>query len=151
MVGLVRVVEPILTLAGRWETCAHILDLGVHAATTIRDAAAAALFQHQLGTLNLCLERLEDARRHLSRALELRRRLNDPSGLARHRNDRDAAHVAQRFHTSTPPKTTSAAVQSPPFLKPARLEFGDVELNTRPLPGRSPSTTSPTNPSRSRL
>lgn len=77
VVRLVRVAEPILTLAGRWETCAHLLDMGGHAASATGDVAAEALFQHQLGTLDLCREQLETAQWHLSRALELRRGLND--------------------------------------------------------------------------
>jgi hypothetical protein len=77
VVRLVRVAEPILTLAGRWEACLHILDVGIQAATATSDAIAEAFFQHQHGTIDLCLDRLDSAWWHLSRALELRSGLNE--------------------------------------------------------------------------
>lgn len=86
VVRLVRVAEPILTLAGRWDRCQQILDIGIQAATTVGDIATEALFHHQHGTLALCLGELESARHHLAHALERRQRLGDQIGadLTRH-------------------------------------------------------------------
>jgi hypothetical protein len=46
VVHLIRVAEPILTLAGRWESCRQILDIGIRAANTIGNTTAEALFHH---------------------------------------------------------------------------------------------------------
>ncbi|HEY5988372.1 MAG TPA: hypothetical protein VIV12_18640, partial [Streptosporangiaceae bacterium] len=79
---LVRVVEPILTLAGRWEACRHALDLGLQAAKALGDRAAEAFFSHQQGTLALCQDELDAAKRFLEQALDLRQQLGDGSGAA---------------------------------------------------------------------
>jgi hypothetical protein len=80
VVRLVRVAEPILTLAGRWEASSHILDQGLEAAKATGDRAAEALFSHEQGSLALCRDDLDAARQLLEHALELRERIGDDAG-----------------------------------------------------------------------
>jgi energy-coupling factor transporter ATP-binding protein EcfA2 len=82
VVRLVRVLEPILTLAGRWEASREALEHGLAAARELGDRAAEALFSHQLGTLELSLDNLDQARAHLDHALQLRAQLGDHAGAA---------------------------------------------------------------------
>jgi hypothetical protein len=80
VVRLVRVAEPILTLAGRWEASSHILGQGLEAAKATGDRAAEALFSHEQGSLALCRDDLDAARQLLEHALELRERIGDDAG-----------------------------------------------------------------------
>jgi hypothetical protein len=82
VVRLVRVLEPILTLAGRWEASREALEHGLAAARELGDRAAEALFSHQLGTLELSLDNLHQAQAHLDHALQLRTQLGDHAGAA---------------------------------------------------------------------
>jgi energy-coupling factor transporter ATP-binding protein EcfA2 len=82
VVRLVRVLEPILTLAGRWEASREALEHGLTAARQLGDRAAEALFSHQLGTLELSLDNLVQARVHLDHARQLREQLGDHAGAA---------------------------------------------------------------------
>jgi hypothetical protein len=82
VVRLVRVLEPILTLAGRWEASREALEQGLAAARELGDRAAEALFPHQLGTLDLSLDNLDQARAYLDHALQLRTQLGDHAGAA---------------------------------------------------------------------
>ncbi|HEX8132885.1 MAG TPA: HYR domain-containing protein, partial [Actinomycetes bacterium] len=82
VVRLVRVLEPILTLAGRWEASREALEHGLTAARALGDRAAEALFSHQLGTLELSLDDLDQARVHLDHARRLREQLGDRAGAA---------------------------------------------------------------------
>jgi hypothetical protein len=82
VVRLVRVVEPILTLAGRWEASSHILGQGLEAARATGDHAAEALFEHQQGTLAFCRDELGIAKQLLEHALRLREWLADSEGAA---------------------------------------------------------------------
>ena len=83
VVALVRVVEPILTLAGRWQVYSHALHQGMQAAQQLGDQVSQAYFAHQQGTLALCQDQLPAAQQHLKHALELRRRLGDRRGAER--------------------------------------------------------------------
>jgi HYR domain/HYDIN/CFA65/VesB-like, Ig-like domain len=107
VVRLVRVAEPILTLAGRWEACRHALDMGLQAATAIGDRAGEALFSHQQGTLALCQDQLDTAQRLLEHALDLREQLGDYDGAAVTR------HNLQLLQPPPPPP--------PPRPRPRRL------------------------------
>jgi hypothetical protein len=82
VVRLVRVLEPILTLAGRWEASREALEHGLTAARELGDRAAEALFSHQLGTLELSLDNLDGAQAHLDHARQLREQLGDHAGAA---------------------------------------------------------------------
>jgi IPT/TIG domain len=97
---LVQVVEPVLTLAGRWEASRHALTVGLQAAHTSGDQVAEALFSHEQGTLALCLDELADAQRLLQHALDLRERTGDREGAAVTR------HNLQILKPPTPPPPT---------------------------------------------
>jgi hypothetical protein len=77
------VVEPILTLAGRWQVYSQALHQGMQAAQQLGDQVSQAYFAHQQGTLALCQDQLPAAQQHLQHALELRRRLGDRRGAER--------------------------------------------------------------------
>lgn len=82
VVRLIRLVEPVLFVSGRWAQWRDVLGRGVEAARQTGDLAAEALFSHQKGTLAYCENRLEEARELLERAVELRTRLGDNAGSA---------------------------------------------------------------------
>jgi hypothetical protein len=82
VVRLVRVAEPILTLAGHWQASRSALACGLHAARAIADHASEALFSHEQGTLALCLDELSTARELLEHALQLRQQHGDHDGAA---------------------------------------------------------------------
>jgi len=82
VIALVRVAEPILTLAGHWETSRQALTHGLHAAVNAADHLSEALFTHQQGTLALCLDELTSAQHLLSHALRLREQHGDDDGAA---------------------------------------------------------------------
>ena len=105
VVRLVRVAEPILTLAGRWEASSHILGQGLEAARATGDHAAEALFEHQQGTLAFCRDELSAAKQLLEHALRLREWLADSDGAAVTR------HNLQLLQPAPPP---------PPRDRPAR-------------------------------
>jgi hypothetical protein len=80
LVELVRVAEPVLTLAGRWEASSHILGRGLEAARATGDHAAEALFSHEQGALAFCRDELGAAKQLFEDALELRERIGDAVG-----------------------------------------------------------------------
>ncbi len=82
VVEVVRVAEPILTLAGHWEASRQALTHGLHAAAAAGDHLGEALFSHQQGTLALCLDELTSAHQLLTRALLLREQHGDHEGAA---------------------------------------------------------------------
>ncbi len=102
VVRLVRVAEPILTLAGRWESCRLVLEIGIRAATAVGDIAAEGHFRHQQGTLAQCLDEVDVARLQLSRALELRERSGELVGAEVTRHN-------LRLLSSPPPPNTRPA------------------------------------------
>jgi len=59
-----------------------VLSQGLTAANATGAGAVQAYFSHQLGSLELCLDRLDDAARVLQQALALRERANDLDGAA---------------------------------------------------------------------
>ncbi|WP_196942814.1 hypothetical protein [Streptomyces sclerotialus] len=82
VVRLVRLVEPILFIEGRWESWRKVINQGFWAAQSTGDKAAQALFSHQQGTLLWCNNREEEARGALQHALRLREQLGDGVGAA---------------------------------------------------------------------
>jgi hypothetical protein len=76
------VAEPILTLAGRWAACQHLLQQGLAAAKAAGDLASEAYFSHQQGTMAFCRDELSAAQHALEQALDLRERLGDEDGAA---------------------------------------------------------------------
>ena len=103
VVALVRVVEPILTLAGRWQVYSHALQQGMQAAQQLGDQVSQAYFAHQQGTLALCQDQLSAAQLHLQHALELRRRLGDRRGAERTQHNLE---VLQPTPPPPPPPAT---------------------------------------------
>jgi hypothetical protein len=77
MTRLVRVVEPVLALVGRWRKAHQVLELGLRAAKVVGDRSAEAFFAHEQGTLALCQDDWTVASDQLTRSLELRRELDD--------------------------------------------------------------------------
>jgi hypothetical protein len=82
VISLIRAVEPILALAGRWEAWHHVLDMGINAAHLIGDTASEALFCHQQGTRTLCQDELDSAQQYLDRARQLREQAGDRAGAS---------------------------------------------------------------------
>jgi hypothetical protein len=82
VVRLVKVLEPVLTLAGRWEAARDLLEQGLAAARRLGDQPAEAWFSHQLGTLEVSLDELGQGQAHLEQALRLREQLQDRAGAA---------------------------------------------------------------------
>jgi hypothetical protein len=112
VISLIRAVEPILALAGRWEAWQHVLDMGIHAAHLIGDTASEALFRHEQGTRALCNDELDSAQLHLQRALQLR----EQAGL------RAAASItAANLQLLQPPPT-------PPPPRPARTHRTGITI-----------------------
>jgi HYR domain/HYDIN/CFA65/VesB-like, Ig-like domain len=158
---LVRIVEPILTLAGRWEACRRALDLGLQAATATGDRAAEAFFSHQQGTLALCQDQLDAARRLLEHALDLREQLGDRGGAAVTRHN---LQLLQPLPPPPPPRPPSRRLRrlavvgaaalailvlivarvlaqtpghkhdGPVDLDPSVLRFGEQQVNTTSSP-----------------
>jgi hypothetical protein len=87
VIEVVRVAEPILTLAGHWEASRQALTHGLHAAVAAGDHLSEALFSHQQGTLALCLDELTSAHQLLTRALLLREQHGDHEGAAATRHN----------------------------------------------------------------
>lgn len=103
VVRLVHVVEPVLTLAGRWDACRRVLHDGVDAATQLGDSSASAWFLHQSGTLALGLGLRADAESELRRALALRERAGEAQA---------ARVTADNLHR-LPPQPAAAANPAP--------------------------------------
>jgi hypothetical protein len=82
VIKVVRVAEPILTLAGHWEASRQALTHGLRAAVAGGDHLSEALFSHQQGTLALCLDELTSAHQLLTHALLLREQHGDHEGAA---------------------------------------------------------------------
>jgi Abnormal spindle-like microcephaly-assoc'd, ASPM-SPD-2-Hydin len=86
---LAEVTARVLTLAGRWELCWQVLQQGLHAAQQLGDMAAQARFAHDLGSMALCTDQLQQAEELLDRALALREQLGDHEGAALTRHNRE--------------------------------------------------------------
>jgi hypothetical protein len=86
---LAEVTARVLTLAGRWELCRQVLQQGLHAAQQLGDLAAQARFAHDLGSMALCNDQLQQAEELLDRALALREQLGDHEGAALTRHNRE--------------------------------------------------------------
>jgi beta-lactam-binding protein with PASTA domain len=79
-VQLARIAEQIVFITGRWEAWHHVLGQGLAAANATRASAVQAFFCHQLGSLEFCLGRLDDAARLLEHALAVREWIGDLQG-----------------------------------------------------------------------
>jgi hypothetical protein len=86
VVQLARVAEQILFITARWQAWHHVLSQGLTAAKAAHASTIEAYFSHQLGSLELCLDHLDEASRLLRHALTLREQDGDTDGadLTRH-------------------------------------------------------------------
>jgi beta-lactam-binding protein with PASTA domain len=86
VVQLARVAEQILYITSRWQAWHHVLSQGLTAAKAAHASTIEAYFSHQLGSLELCLDHLDEASRLLRHALTLREQDGDTDGadLTRH-------------------------------------------------------------------
>jgi beta-lactam-binding protein with PASTA domain len=80
VVQLARAAEQILFIAARWEAWHHALSQGLAAAQASFPTAAEGFFSHQLGSLELCLDHVDEASRLLRHALALREQAGDRDG-----------------------------------------------------------------------
>ena len=80
VVQLARAAEQILFIAARWEAWHHALSQGLAAAQASFPTAAEAFFSHQLGSLELCRDHVDEASRLLRHALALREQAGDRDG-----------------------------------------------------------------------
>ena len=86
VVQLARVAEQILFITARWQAWHHVLSQGLTGAKAAHASTIEAYFSHQLGSLELCLDHLDEASRLLRHALTLREQDGDTDGadLTRH-------------------------------------------------------------------
>ncbi|MEV0372686.1 hypothetical protein AB0I10_23135 [Streptomyces sp. NPDC050636] len=109
VIRLVRAVEPILIMRGRWKAWSHVLNQGIEAARAIRDQASEALFSNQQGVNAFCGDQLDTARNSFESALDIRERLGDEAGAAVARHN-----LAQLWPLETPTPPPPAQRSLPP-------------------------------------
>ncbi len=112
-VQLARIAEQIVFIAGRWEAWHHVLGQGLAAANATQASAVQAFFCHQLGSLELCLGRFDDAARLLQHALAVRERIGDLQGADLTRQN------LQLLGLSPPPPAAPAGIRATPATTPA--------------------------------
>ena len=108
VVQLARIADQIVFIAGRWEAWHHVLGQGLAAANATQAASVQAFFYHQLGSLDVCLGRLDDAARLLQHALAVRERIGDWQGADLTRQN------LQLLGISPPPPPESPPPVPPP-------------------------------------
>ncbi|MGH8884176.1 MAG: AAA family ATPase [Egibacteraceae bacterium] len=91
VIRLVRAVEPVLILSGRWQAWRYALDQGVQAARALQRVADEAHFLHQAGSSDLALDDPDTALRVLDEALKLRKAHDTRAATAVTRRNRDLA------------------------------------------------------------
>ena len=116
--------EEALTVTGKWDMWANVLDSIELAANAQHDVAERAWVLHQLGTRALCLGDRYAAETSLRDALGLRERLNDVAGAAatQHNLDILLGVVPPKPDNNKPQKTP------PPQPAPLWLKAGIVAL-----------------------
>jgi beta-lactam-binding protein with PASTA domain len=122
---LARVAEQIVFIAGRWEAWHHVLSQGLTAANATGAGALQAYFSHQLGSLELCLDRLDGAARVLQQALALRERANDLEGAAATKQNLELLGFAP-LPPPPPPGPLPPRPPRPPRRIPVRLALTAV-------------------------
>ena len=157
VVRLARAAEAILFITGRWEAWHHTLTQGLQAARATSDLAAEAFFSHQLGSLALCQDELDDAARLLRRALTLREQTGDRDGADTTR------HNLQLLEPPAPPPPpprprasrrvarTLASIAGVLAIAAGTVTIvhamrGDVSGSAQPVVQPSPVTTQATTP-----
>ena len=112
-VQLARITEQIVFIAGRWEAWHHVLGQGLAAANATQASALQAFFCHQLGSLELCLDRLDDAAQLLQHALAVRERMGDLQGADLTRQNLQLIGISP-----PPPQPPQESQPSPPPRPP---------------------------------
>lgn len=113
VVQLARIAEQIVFIAGRWEAWHHVLSQGLAAANATQASAVQAFFCHQLGSLELCLGRLDDAARLLQHALAVREQIGDLQGADLTRQNLQLLGISP-----LPPPLPQGSQPSPPPRPP---------------------------------
>jgi hypothetical protein len=80
--GLARLIAPRLVLNGLWDAWQAVAQGARAAASQVADAGTVAWATHELGTRELAVGNRSEARRLLTEALRMRRRLGDVEGAA---------------------------------------------------------------------
>ncbi|WP_190108793.1 hypothetical protein [Streptomyces cinnamoneus] len=116
VISLVRAIQPILALKGRWEAWNHVLADGIEAARAVGDQASEALFTNQQGLLALCDERLDAARNCFEKARDLWDDQGNEaaSAVARHNLAQLRPAVIQPPSQPQPPTPAPAQAPAPP-------------------------------------
>jgi hypothetical protein len=152
VIEVVRVAEPILTLAGHWEASRLALTHGLRAAVAAGDHLSEALFSHQQGTLALCLDELTSAHQLLTHALQLREQHGDDEGAAVTRHNLEILQPSAAPKHAKPRRPRSLrrllAVAGSGTLAVLAISAGVVKmLPSSPTAGHPISSTSSPTPS----
>ena len=154
VVQLARAVEQTLFLAKRWQAWHHLLGQGL-AAAKAGAASAEAYFAHQLGSLELCLDHLDEAARLLRDAQALREQAGDTDGATLSRQNLEQIEPPDPPPPPQPSRPSwrrwlsglhPAAVALATMLSVLGLLAGSMEI-ARALGGGGPDpVTTPTSP-----
>jgi hypothetical protein len=79
---LVRSIESSLALSRRWSLWELVLQRGLQASQAEQSRADEAWALHQLGVRALCLEEKSTAHKYLTKAVQIRQSLGDPTGVS---------------------------------------------------------------------
>ncbi|MGB7086218.1 MAG: choice-of-anchor D domain-containing protein [Phormidesmis sp.] len=123
--SLTRRLDPLLALRGQWDQWQQALTYSLQAAKQLGDGAAEARALHQLGTRSLALGEAGRALPWLSRALQLRDRLNDKSGAAVTRHNIGLMVPSLVTGEGVPPAIPGQRYRSRGRPKPKR-RFGQI-------------------------
>ena len=89
VITLGQAIDPYLTLNGLWDAWKMVLDLVLRSARNRKDRIVEGWALHQLGTREIGVGLSDQAINFLRRALEIRRRLDDTTGMAHTQHNLD--------------------------------------------------------------
>lgn len=81
VLAIIPGVEAALALSGQWAARSNVLEMARTAADGAHNLAAKAWALHQQGSLEMCRGHVQAARSYLAQALDLRRQIQDYSGV----------------------------------------------------------------------
>ena len=116
---LMRSLNGLLALTLRWLDLIRSLRSLLSSATGAEHAAGQAFAHHELGSLNLCAGRAEEAQQHLREAFRLESELGDLAGQCATRHNLDSARrdaFARRGSARPPRRLLRSAVIAAAFL-----------------------------------
>ncbi|MFB6842773.1 hypothetical protein [Streptomyces sp. NPDC056361] len=146
VITLVRAVQPVLALKGRWEAWNHVLTEGIEAARAWGDPASEALFTHQQGLSACCDGRLDAARTGFEQAAALWDRVGDAAGAETARHNIAQLRATPAATAPSRPATTPSAPPPPPPPTAPPPPSATPSAKTRPSPSTSASTPPPPSP-----